>query len=160
MAQVPVTSKYSQMLYSNLGSCIFSSFTLIASGRITHAIGFAFNSVPIWKYLAVPISNVYAGIRQYEALKYASFPVQMLGKSLRMMSVMTWGMMVPGKRVGAESVCLGIWTGLIIVFIIEYYLSASFTSGQEIAETQKQSAATESTTAWRWHTFPTCTASH
>ena len=23
MAQVPVTSKYSQMLYSNLGSCIF-----------------------------------------------------------------------------------------------------------------------------------------
>ena len=36
-----VTSKYNQMLYINLGSCIISSFTLIASGRITHAIGFA-----------------------------------------------------------------------------------------------------------------------
>jgi len=38
MTQVPVTSKYSQMLYINLGF-VYSSFTLIASGRTTHAVG-------------------------------------------------------------------------------------------------------------------------
>ena len=30
-----VTSKYNQMLHINLGSCIFSSFTLIAFGSLT-----------------------------------------------------------------------------------------------------------------------------
>ena len=83
MAQVPVTSKYSQMLYSNLGSCIFSSFTLIASGRITHVVGIDLNSAPPWKDLALSIPNVYAGTCEYEALKYVSSPVQMLGKSPR-----------------------------------------------------------------------------
>ena len=34
----PVTSKYNQMLYIKLGSCIyFLRFTLITSGRVTHA---------------------------------------------------------------------------------------------------------------------------
>ena len=92
MAQVPVTSKYSQMLYSNLGSCIFSSFTLITSGRITHAVGVDLNSAPPWKYLAVSISNVYAGTYQYEAPKYVSFLVQMLGNNFKMMPVMACGL--------------------------------------------------------------------
>jgi len=42
----------------------------------------------------------------------------------------------------AVSVMLGLWSGLIIGFITEYYTSASYTPVQEIAETQKQSAAT------------------
>merc|ERR1719183_3219484 len=35
------TSKYNQMLYINLGSCCISSFTLVASGRLSNALGFA-----------------------------------------------------------------------------------------------------------------------
>merc|ERR1719413_123899 len=44
------------------------------------------NSAPLWKYLAISFSNVYASACQYEALKYVSFPVQV------------WGMAVSGKR--------------------------------------------------------------
>jgi len=54
-------------------------------------------SAPLWKYVAISLSNVYASTCQYEALKYVSFPVQMLGKSFKMMPVMAWGMVVSGK---------------------------------------------------------------
>jgi len=40
------------------------------------------------------------------------------------------------------SVMLGLWSGLIIGYVTEYYTSASYTPVREIAETQKQSAAT------------------
>merc|ERR1719401_458038 len=35
-----VTSKYNQMLYINLGACTISLFTLLASGNMSHALGF------------------------------------------------------------------------------------------------------------------------
>eukprot|EP00971_Amphidinium_carterae_P116650 2310609-Amphidinium_carterae.1 len=50
------------------------------------------NTAPLWKYLVISLTNVYASTCQYEALKYVSFPVQMLGKSFKMMPVMMWGM--------------------------------------------------------------------
>merc|ERR1719235_2756564 len=52
---------------------------------------------PLWKYLAISISNVAATTCQYEALKWVSFPVQMLGKSFKMMPVMIWGIIISGK---------------------------------------------------------------
>jgi adenosine 3'-phospho 5'-phosphosulfate transporter B2 len=58
------------------------------------------NHAPLWKYLAISFSSVYASTCQYEALKYVSFPVQMLGKSFKMMPVMLWGMVVSGKSYG------------------------------------------------------------
>merc|ERR1719313_2462414 len=42
----------------------------------------------------------------------------------------------------ALSIMLGLWSGLIIGFITEYYTSHSYQPVREIAETQKQSAAT------------------
>lgn len=42
----------------------------------------------------------------------------------------------------AVSVLLGLWSGLIIGYMTEYYTSHSYTPVREIAETQKQSAAT------------------
>jgi len=42
----------------------------------------------------------------------------------------------------AVSVLLGLWSGLIIGFVTEYYTSHSYRPVREIAETQKQSAAT------------------
>jgi adenosine 3'-phospho 5'-phosphosulfate transporter B2 len=56
------------------------------------------NAAPLWKYLAISFSNVYASSCQYEALKYVSFPVQMLGKSFKMAPVMLWGIAVSGKQ--------------------------------------------------------------
>merc|ERR1719277_1024617 len=42
----------------------------------------------------------------------------------------------------AVSVMFGLWSGLIIGYVTEYYTSHSYTPVREIAETQKQSAAT------------------
>merc|ERR1711912_136634 len=42
----------------------------------------------------------------------------------------------------AGSIMLGLWSGLIIGYITEYYTSHSYTPVRAIAETQKQSAAT------------------
>jgi len=52
---------------------------------------------PIWKYIVVSLSNVAATSCQYEALKYVSFPVQMLGKSFKMLPVMLWGIVISSK---------------------------------------------------------------
>ena len=41
------------------------------------------------RYAAVSISNVAATTCQYEALKFVSFPVQMLGKSSKMVQAQT-----------------------------------------------------------------------
>jgi inorganic pyrophosphatase len=40
------------------------------------------------------------------------------------------------------SISLGLWSGLLIGYVTEYYTSASYRPVREIAETQKQSAAT------------------
>jgi len=42
----------------------------------------------------------------------------------------------------ATSIMLGLWSGLIIGYVTEYYTSHSYTPVREISETQKQSAAT------------------
>eukprot|EP00438_Fugacium_kawagutii_P023600 Skav205956 [mRNA] locus=scaffold442:159082:160059:+ [translate_table: standard] len=53
---------------------------------------------PVWRYMVVSLSNVLASTCQYEALKYVSFPVQMLGKSFKMMPVMLWGILISSKQ--------------------------------------------------------------
>jgi len=60
------------------------------------------NKAPIWKYLLVSLSSVYASSCQYEALKYVSFAVQMLGKSFKMMPVMIWGIIISRKSYGLQ----------------------------------------------------------
>merc|ERR1719282_1301176 len=42
----------------------------------------------------------------------------------------------------AVSIMLGLWSGLIIGYVTEYYTSHSYQPVREISETQKQSAAT------------------
>jgi len=85
----------------------FSVFLVFANrmAAVVFAIGMAIshkesltNAAPIWKYLIISFSNVYASTCQYEALKYVSFAVQMLGKSFKMLPVMVWGMAITGKR--------------------------------------------------------------
>jgi len=68
------------------------------------------NEAPLWKYLVVSLSNVYASSCQYEALKYVSFAVQMLGKSFKMMPVMIWGILISGKSYGMRD-----WTVALAV---------------------------------------------
>merc|ERR1719487_1077699 len=96
------------------------------SFAVIYAISMAFmrgeemsNKAPLWKYLAISFSNVYASTCQYEALKYVSFPVQMLGKSFKMMPVMVWGMIVSGKHYGATDWLIALCvTGGVTEFLL------------------------------------------
>jgi len=74
---------------------------------------------PLWKYAAVSISNVAATTCQYEALKFVSFPVQMLGKSSKMVPVMGWGMAMSGKSYGWKDWMIAIAvTGGCTLFLV------------------------------------------
>eukprot|EP00428_Durinskia_dybowskii_P028344 CAMPEP_0170232300 /NCGR_PEP_ID=MMETSP0116_2-20130129/15890_1 /TAXON_ID=400756 /ORGANISM="Durinskia baltica, Strain CSIRO CS-38" /LENGTH=366 /DNA_ID=CAMNT_0010483083 /DNA_START=73 /DNA_END=1173 /DNA_ORIENTATION=+ len=72
------------------------------------------NKAPLWKYLVIAFSNVAATWCQYEALKYVSFPVQMLGKSFKMMPVMIWSIIISGKKYGFKdwAIALGVTWGV------------------------------------------------
>jgi adenosine 3'-phospho 5'-phosphosulfate transporter B2 len=72
-------------------SAAFAFFMVIVKGESMK------NGPPLWKYAAVSVSNVLATTCQYEALKFVSFPVQMLGKSSKMVPVMGWGIAISGK---------------------------------------------------------------
>uniref|UniRef100_A0A7S4SPT2 Sugar phosphate transporter domain-containing protein n=1 Tax=Alexandrium monilatum TaxID=311494 RepID=A0A7S4SPT2_9DINO len=76
---------------NRLAAVIFAAVMLRLSGEPV------LPQAPLWKYLIISLSNVYASTCQYEALKHVSFVVQMLGKSFKMMPVMLWGMAVSGK---------------------------------------------------------------
>merc|ERR1719352_512177 len=88
------------------------------------------NKAPLWKYLAISFSNVYASTCQYEALKYVSFPVQMLGKSFKMMPVMIWGMAVSGKRFSVTDWMIAFAvTGGVVEFLMTGPISSQSDQG-------------------------------
>jgi len=79
------------VLCNRLVNCAYASTMMVVNREDV------VNKAPLWKYMIVSLSNVAATTCQYEALKYVSFPVQMLGKSFKMMPVMIWGIMLSGK---------------------------------------------------------------
>lgn len=90
------------------GDYFTASVFLVLCNRLV-AITFAFTMIrikgerfkpaaPMWKYLAISLSNVAATTCQYDALRYVAFPVQMLGKSFKMIPVMLWGMLISRKH--------------------------------------------------------------
>jgi len=91
------------------------------------------NSAPLWKYLIISFSNVYASTCQYEALKYVSFAVQMLGKSFKMLPVMLWGMAINGKRYNTLDWCVAIAvTGGVTEFLMTGPTSSSSDGGSSV----------------------------
>ncbi|CAK9111770.1 Adenosine 3'-phospho 5'-phosphosulfate transporter 1 (PAPS transporter 1) (Solute carrier family 35 member B2) [Durusdinium trenchii] len=87
-------------------------------------------SVPLWKYLAVSLSNVAATWCQYEALKYVTFPVQMLGKSFKMMPVMVWGILISGQKYKATDwlIAAGV-TGGVTAFLMTGDIKSKHSEG-------------------------------
>jgi adenosine 3'-phospho 5'-phosphosulfate transporter B2 len=85
---------------------------------------------PIWKYMIISFSNVAATMCQYECLKYVSFPVQMLGKSFKMMPVMIWGMAISGKRFGLRD---WIIAGCVTAGVTEFLMTGPTSSPNDKA---------------------------
>jgi len=84
------------LVFANRMAAVMFAVVMAVSSR--ESLG---NKAPIWKYLIISFSNVFASTCQYEALKYVSFAVQMLGKSFKMLPVMIWGMLISGKSYSA-----------------------------------------------------------
>eukprot|EP00401_Gymnodinium_catenatum_P065330 CAMPEP_0117598850 /NCGR_PEP_ID=MMETSP0784-20121206/75628_1 /TAXON_ID=39447 /ORGANISM="" /LENGTH=356 /DNA_ID=CAMNT_0005401351 /DNA_START=54 /DNA_END=1124 /DNA_ORIENTATION=+ len=92
------------------------------------------NKAPIWKYLAISLSNVAATWCQYEALKYVSFPVQMLGKSFKMMPVMLWSVVIAQKKYGPKDwgIAMGVTGGVTLFLLTGQIKSKHAESGTSI----------------------------
>jgi len=91
------------------------------------------NQAPLWKYLAISLSNVGATWCQYEALKYVAFPVQMLGKSFKMLPVMIWGIIISQKRYGfTEWAVAAAVTGGVTEFLMTGTIHAKHSSGTSV----------------------------
>jgi len=88
---------------------------------------------PIYSYFAVSFSNVIATTCQYEALKFVSFPVQTLGKTLpsrprtqgfsgkcaKMIPVMIWGAIMSRKRYTFKDYVIAVLvTGGCTIFLL------------------------------------------
>merc|ERR1719401_1725191 len=87
-------------------------------------------AAPLWKFLAISLSNVFASMCQYEALKYVSFPVQQLGKSFKMLPVMCWGILIAGKYYGfSEWMVAACVTGGVTEFLMTGSISSSHSTG-------------------------------
>jgi len=91
------------------------------------------NTAPLWKYLAISLSNVAASYCQYEALRYVCFPVQMLGKSFKMMPVMVWGIAISGKRYSLGDWCVAAAvTGGVTEFLLTGSIAAKHQHGTSV----------------------------
>lgn len=82
-------------------------------------------TAPMWKYVFISVTAVAASICQYEALKYISFTVQMLGKSCKMVPVMMWGILISKKRYVMIDWVTSI---LVTAFVAEFLLTGRVTS--------------------------------
>jgi adenosine 3'-phospho 5'-phosphosulfate transporter B2 len=113
------------VLCNRLVNSVFAAGMMTASGESKY------NEAPLWKYLVISLSNVLASTCQYEALKYVSFPVQMLGKSFKMMPVMIWGIAISGKRYSAVDwmVAAAVTGG-----VTEFLMTGPITAGHDTGE--------------------------
>lgn len=70
---------------------------LILSGAIVHYYKVDFVKSPLWEYSFPSVANMLSSWCQYEALKYVSFPTQMLAKAFKMVPVMLMGTVMMDK---------------------------------------------------------------
>lgn len=100
------------VLCNRLCCMTFAAVMIVVNGEARR------NVAPLWKYFVAAFSNVGASACQYDALKYVSFPVQMLGKSFKMMPVMAWGVFVMQRRyLLSEWLVAACVTGGVSVFL-------------------------------------------
>ncbi|XP_025407925.1 adenosine 3'-phospho 5'-phosphosulfate transporter 1 [Sipha flava] len=104
---------------------------------------------PLYKYSYCTVSNIISSWCQYEALKYVSFPSQVLAKTCKIIPVMLMGKLMSGKKYHYYEyvTAIGIWIGMAmfqfftenkhseittsatgVILLVGYLASDSFTS--------------------------------
>lgn len=75
------------------------------------------NHIPLWKYLLISIPAVFATLCQYEALKYVTFSVFILGKSFGLIPSMLWSSFQGRHRKATEWLIVVIIALGVIVYL-------------------------------------------
>ena len=83
---------------------------------------------PFYQYALTSLSNVLSSWCQLEALKYISFPTQVLAKSSKMVPVMVMGRLVRGKRYDYSEYLVALLIGLGVTI---FTLNSDEGSGKE-----------------------------
>lgn len=75
------------------------------------------HNLPLYHYSYCSVSNIVSSACQYEALKFVSFPTQVLAKACKMVPVMLMGFVVNGKRYKFVEYCFALCvTGGVVLF--------------------------------------------
>ncbi|XP_050520735.1 adenosine 3'-phospho 5'-phosphosulfate transporter 1-like isoform X2 [Daktulosphaira vitifoliae] len=133
------------LVFLNRGlSTILSAIVLLMNEGISSK-----NPPPFYKYSYCTLSNIISSWCQYEALKYVSFPTQVLAKTCKIIPVMIMGKLISGKKYQFYEyiTAFGIWMGMAIfqyftankhsdvttcvsgiILLIGYLVSDSFTA--------------------------------
>jgi adenosine 3'-phospho 5'-phosphosulfate transporter B2 len=86
-------------------------------------------SASVWKYVLISMSTLVASLCQYEALKYVSFAVQVLGKSFKMMPIMLWGLLAFKRKYRfVDWMVAGLVTGGVVLFMLGGDISPEYRS--------------------------------
>uniref|UniRef100_A0A7S4VV73 Sugar phosphate transporter domain-containing protein n=1 Tax=Alexandrium monilatum TaxID=311494 RepID=A0A7S4VV73_9DINO len=106
------------VLCNRVVGMVFALVMALSMREETHCMA------PLWKYTFISVTAVAASICQYEALKWVSFTVQMLGKSCKMLPVMLWGVALSGKAYLA----VDWWTSVVVSVGVAIFLTGSLRS--------------------------------
>ena len=108
-------------LFSNSQFLVFVNRVLafgVALGYITLASRIPRHAAPIYKYSYCSISNIMSSWCQYEALKFVSFPTQVLAKASKIIPVMAMGRIVSGKTYQAYEYLVAVMISLGMVLFL------------------------------------------
>ncbi|CAB4068829.1 SLC35B2 [Lepeophtheirus salmonis] len=84
------------------------------------------SGAPVYKYSYCSFTNIMSSLCQYEALKFVSFPTQVLSKACKVIPVMIMGRIVSNKNNGKETSANTTVSGAIL--LIAYMAFDAFTS--------------------------------
>merc|ERR1712019_48674 len=115
------TTKYNQMLYINLGSCVISSSTLILSGRLSEALAFT-TAHPLFIQDAMELSAyavagqwfIYSQVKEFGAIVFAA--------TMNVRQVVS--ILISYAKYGHSITALQI-VGLVVIFGALFYKSFS-----------------------------------
>ncbi|XP_048441067.1 UDP-galactose/UDP-glucose transporter 3-like [Pyrus x bretschneideri] len=113
----PDGNRFEHLAFLNLAQnvvCLIWSYIMLKLCSSGNAGG-----APMWTYWSAGITNTIGPAMGIEALKYISYPAQVLAKSSKMIPVMLMGTLVYGKRYSfPEYVCTLLVAGGVSVFAL------------------------------------------
>ena len=94
---------------------------LVLSACLMYYYKVDFVMTPLWEYSFPSVANMLSSWCQYEALKYVSFPTQMLAKAFKMVPVMLMGVFMHNKKYESYEYV----SGAVVGFGLYLFLNSS-----------------------------------